>query len=99
MSIDGKSYKDMTVHFARYFHSKSIKMLSWHYHELIGKIKENIGKKYLMVNGYMLNKVLDKIKETIRLGKFNDTKILIDTDNKLPDYITYKFSDVNNMCY
>ena len=52
-----------------------------------------------MVNGYMLNKLLDKIKETIRLGKFNDTKILIDTDNKLSDYITYKFSDVNNMCY
>ena len=50
-------------------------------------IKEN---KYLMVNDYMLNKVLDKIKETIDIVKFDDTKILIDTDDKLPDYITFK---------
>ena len=50
-------------------------------------IKEN---KYLMVNDYMLNKVLDKIKETIDIVKFDYTKILIDTDDKLPDYITFK---------
>ena len=36
----------------------------------------------------MLDKVLDKIKETIGLVKFDDTKILIDTDDKLTDYIT-----------
>ena len=29
----------------------------------MGKIEEHEGKKYLMVNDYMLNKVLDKIKE------------------------------------
>ena len=36
----------------------------------------------------MLDKVLDKIKETIGIIKFDVTKILIDTDDKLPEYIT-----------
>ena len=47
-----------------------------------------------MVNDYMLDKVLDKIekikKKTIGIVKFDDIKILIDSDNKLPDYITLK---------
>ena len=48
-------------------------MLSLHYHELVGKIKEHKGKKYLMVNDHMLDKVLDKIKETIGIVKFKNT--------------------------
>ena len=44
---------------------------------LILKTEEHERKKYLMVDDYMLNKVLDKIK------------ILIDADDKLPD-ITLK---------
>ena len=32
-----------------------------------------------MVNDYILDKVSGKIKETIGIGKFDDTKILIDT--------------------
>ena len=36
----------------------------------------------------MLDKVSDKIKETIGTIKFDVTKILIDTDDKLPEYIT-----------
>ena len=36
-----------------------------------------------MVDGYMLNKVLDGIKEVIGIEKFVNTKILIDTDDKL----------------
>ena len=36
----------------------------------------------------MLDKVLNKIKETRGIVKFDDTKILIDTHDKLPDYIT-----------
>ena len=40
-----------------------------------------------MVNDYILDKVLDKIKETIDNVKFNDTKILIDRDEKFQDYI------------
>ena len=41
-----------------------------------------------MINDYMLDKVLDKIKETKGIVKFDDTKILIHTDDKLSDYIT-----------
>ena len=43
-----------------------------------------------MVNDYMRDKVLIKIKETIGIVKFDNAKILIDTDNKLPGYITSK---------
>ena len=38
----------------------------------------------------MLDKVLDKYKETIDIEKFDDTKILIDTDDKSPNYIALK---------
>ena len=43
-----------------------------------------------MVDDYMLEKVLDKIKEIIGIEKFDDAKILIDTEDKLPDDITLK---------
>ena len=33
----------------------------------------------------MLNKVLDEIKEIIGIEKIDDTKILINTDDKLSD--------------
>ena len=46
------------------------------------------GKK-LLVDDFMLDKVLHKIKE-MGIEKFVDTKILIDTDNTLPDDITLK---------
>ena len=36
----------------------------------------------------MLDKVLDKIKEIIRIEKIVDTKIMAETDDKLPDDIT-----------
>ena len=61
-------------------------MSSLYFHKLKRKIKENAGQKNLMVDDYVLNKVLDKTEEIIR----TDTKILIDTDNKLPDDITLK---------
>ena len=38
-----------------------------------------------MVKDYMLDKVLDKIKEIMGIEKSNDTKILIEIDNKLSD--------------
>ena len=75
--IDKKNYKDLTIH------SKSMKMLSLHYHKLIGKTKEHKRTKYLMVNNYILDKILDKAKEIIGILKFDDTKILIKTDDKL----------------
>ena len=43
-----------------------------------------------MVDDYLLDKVLDKIKEIIGIEKFDDTKILIDKDDELPDDITLK---------
>ena len=47
-------------------------------------------EKKLMVDDYMLDKVLDKIKEKMGTEKFDDTKILTDIDNKLHDDITLK---------
>ena len=85
--IDEKNYANLVIYFTRYVHSKSIKMSSLNYHEM-EKIEEHEGKKYLMVDDYIIDKVLDKIKEIIRIEKFDDTKILIDTDDKLPDDIT-----------
>ena len=38
----------------------------------------------------IIYKILDKIKETIGTVKFDDTEILNDTVDKLPDYITFK---------
>ena len=63
-------------------------MLSLYYQELIGKIEEHKGKHYLMVNVNILDKVLDKIKRIVGIEKFDDTKILINTDDKLPNNIT-----------
>ena len=38
----------------------------------------------------MLDKVLGKIKEITSVEKLDNTKIMIDTDNKLPGDITLK---------
>ena len=62
---------------------KSMKMLILYYHELLWKTEENQGKQYLMVNDYTLDKVLDNIKEIIGIEKFDDTKILTDSDKKV----------------
>ena len=45
-------------------------------------------KNYLMIHDYILHKVLDRIKEIISTEKLDDTKLLIDTNDKLPDDIT-----------
>ena len=45
-------------------------------------------KNYLMIHDYILHKVLDGIKEIISTEKLDDTKLLIDTNDKLPDDIT-----------
>ena len=42
------------IHFPRYVHNKSIKILRLYYDELIGKIEEHEGKKNLTVDDYML---------------------------------------------
>ena len=53
-------------------------MLSMHYHELIGKIEEDKGKNILIVDDYMLHKVLHKIKEITGIERFYNIKILMD---------------------
>ena len=54
-------------------------MLSLHYQKLLEKIKENKKKKCLVVDDYIINKVLDKIKGIINIKISDDTKISIDT--------------------
>ena len=63
------------IYFTRYVRIKSIKILSLYYNKLIRKIKEHEGKKKLMIDDYVLNKVLDKIKAIISIENFNNTKI------------------------
>ena len=43
-----------------------------------------------MVDDYVLDKVSDKIKKIIDIGKFDDTKIWIDIYDKMPDDVTLK---------
>ena len=61
-------------------------MLSLYFFKLMEKIEEHEGKKYLMVDYYIVDKVLDKIG----IEKFDDANILISSDNKLSDNITLK---------
>ena len=43
-----------------------------------------------MVRDWILNKVLDQIKETTGIERYDGTKILNDADVKLPDDIIFK---------
>ena len=61
--IDDKNFKDLVVHFTRYVNRKPIKMLSLLFYKLIRKIEESEGKKYLMVDDYMVRGVFYKIKK------------------------------------
>ena len=54
------------------------------------RTEEHKENKYLIVHIYMLNKESDQIKKIIGIEKLDDTKILIDMDDKLPDDITLK---------
>ena len=47
-----------------------------------------------MVADYILNKVLDKIKEIIDIEQFDNTNILKDTDDTMSYYITLKKVDL-----
>ena len=80
----------METYITRYVHKKSIKLLSLYSHELLGKIEEHEEKSFLIVDNYMLEKLLEKIKEIIGIDQFDDTKVLIETGVKLPDGITLR---------
>ena len=51
-----------------------------------------------MINYNILDKVLDKIKEITGIEKFDDTKILIDTDDKLSGDITLENIVILTIC-
>ena len=78
----------MVTDFTRYHPDKSVTALSLYYKKVIGKIGDYEGKKYLMVDDYTLDQVLDKIKR-IGIKKHDKIKILLDADDKLPDYIIF----------
>ena len=46
----------------------------------------------MIVDDYTLDKVLDKIKMIITIEEFNDTKMLVETDDKLSDNVTLKIA-------
>ena len=73
--INEKHYKDLVICYTRYVHNTTIITLSLYYHELMQKIKEHEGKKYLMVDNCMLDKVFDRIKEIIGIEEFDNSKI------------------------
>ena len=56
----------------------------------VRKMKELEGKINFMVDDYMLDKVLDRIKETKGIEELDNTKILINTNDKLPDLVLNK---------
>ena len=65
----------MVIYSTRYDRGRTGTMLSLCCHELMGNIQEHGGKKYLMVNDYVLDKVLDRIKNnrhwrTFRFWRF-----------------------------
>ena len=51
-----------------------------------------------MIDNYMLNKVLDKVKEITSIEKFDDTQILIDANDKLPNDIPLKEDEILIRC-
>ena len=69
-----KNYENFVSFFSICVYSKSVKMLSLHYQELIGKVKE-AKEKNLMVDDYMLDTVLDRIKEIINIEELDNTKL------------------------
>ena len=72
-------------------------MLNLYYDELIGKTEEYEEKKYLMVDDYTLDKVLDKIKR-ISTEALEDAQILINANDKFPNDITLKNAVILMTC-
>ena len=58
----------------------------------MGKVKGHERKKNLIIDN-MINKVFCKIEKIIGIEKFDDMKILIDTDGKLSDEIVITLKD------
>ena len=95
--INKKSYRNLVIYFTRYHSEKSVTILNLYYDELIGKIEQYEGKKYLMADDYTQDKAWDKIKR-VDIEKRDDVRILINTDDKLPDGITLKNAMILMTC-
>ena len=54
--INKKSYRNLVIYFTRYHSEKSVTILNLYYDELIGKIEQYEGKKYLMADDYTQDK-------------------------------------------
>ena len=65
----------------------------------MGKTEEHEGKKYCWLMIICHIKHQTKFKKIIDTEKFNDTKILIDSDHKLPDYMTLKNVMISMTCF
>ena len=65
------------------------------------ELMENIDKYEVkkIFHDHMLDKVFDKIEELVGIEIFDDTKVLIDTNDKLPDDITLKDVVVLMTCF
>ena len=96
-SKNEKNYIDSAIYFTRYDRGTSVRMLSLHYHELVEKIEEYEGNvwclKHLMLGSYMLDKVLNTIKEIIGITRFDDIKKLTGID-KLTEDINLEIFDI-----
>ena len=77
----------MVIYFMRYHLDKSIKIIHLYYNEIIWKNEKYEGKNtwWLMI----IHKVLEKIKR-IGIEILDNIKVLMDTDDKLLDDITWK---------
>ena len=51
-----------------------------------------------MVDDYMIDEVLDKIKESRGIEKLDNTRLLIDTNENLPNDITLKILVILMTC-
>ena len=61
--MDEKNFKDLVIYFTRYVNCRLIKIMSLQFQELMVKIEEHKGKKYLMIYDYMVDKALQKVKK------------------------------------
>ena len=78
------------IYFTKYLSSDSIKILSLRYNEFMGKIEAHERNKNLMFDDHMVTEILNKIKNIRGIEKSNNTKILIDADDRLRDDIPFK---------
>ena len=87
----------MAIYFTGIIMVNQQKCWVYNYHDLVGKIEE-----YDKISdGWWHYRLFDKIKETIiGFKNFDDTEILIETDDKLPDDCYFeKCYNINYVCY